>query len=166
MPAFWLTLNSQSAGVGDAAPHTALWPGAWPPRRPLVPGAALHLPAAPLPPSLWVEGLWGDREQRAVGHRCDRPPLDPHRPAKPAGWPCCDTVPRPVGQGQSPGKVTVRRGPRVLGVFQLDLRASAFCRLSPKRLSGWQRGPEADGERGPCYLAPRPPPGLSSSPHS
>ena len=77
MPAFWLTLNARSWS-GDAAPHTALWPGAWPPRRPLAPGAALRLPAAPLPPSLWAEGLWGDREQRVVGHRCDRPPLGPH----------------------------------------------------------------------------------------
>ena len=65
-------------------------------------------------------------------------------------------MPWPVGQGQSSGKVTVRRGPRVLGVFQLDLRASAFCRLSPGPLSGRQCGPEADGEREPCYLAPLP----------
>ena len=65
-------------------------------------------------------------------------------------------MPWPVGQGQSSGKVTVRRGPHVLGVFQLDLRASAFCRLSPGPLLGQQRGPEADGERGPCYLAPLP----------
>ena len=145
--------------------------GTWPPHCPLVPGIALCLPAAPLPPSLRMEGLRGGREQQAVGHRCDCPAPGPyaqrHRPANPPGWPCCDTEPGPVGRGQSSGKVTVCRGPRMLGMFQLDLWASAFCRLSPGPLPGLQRG----GRWGARALLPQPPPtrlppGLSSPPHS
>lgn len=87
------------------SPHTGLAP----PPTPTHPCLGDSPPAsAPLPPDTGADRGFGRKGAvRQQGHSCDscHPTASAHawwhRPRSPPGWPWCDAVPWPAGQGQS-----------------------------------------------------------------